>query len=128
MTLRYFFGWFFLLIAAVINGAIRDGVYLESLGELHAHQVSTLTVVLLFGVIIRGMSRAWPLQSSKQAWTVGGLWLVMTLCFEFGFFHFVMGHPWSELLQAYNIFEGRLWVVILLWTFIAPYVFWRLRQ
>ncbi len=127
MILRYILGWFVLLIAAIINGAIRDKVYKESLGELTAHQVSTLTGILLFGVVIWGMNRVWPIESSRQAWTIGLIWLVMTMCFEFLFFHYVTGHPWSELLGNYNIFEGRVWVMLLLWVLVAPYIFWRMR-
>ena len=36
MLFRYTLGWFVLLIAAVVNGAIRDGMYKESLWTLVA--------------------------------------------------------------------------------------------
>ena len=125
---KYILGWFVLLITAVINGAMRDGLYKESLGDLAAHQVSTVSGISLFAVVIWWMGRHWPIPSAQQAWMIGIMWLVMTLCFEFGFFHFVMGHPWSELLQAYNILEGRVWIVVLIWTLVAPYVFFRIGQ
>jgi hypothetical protein len=128
VVLRYTLCWFILLIAAVINGAVRDAFYKDSLGDLSAHQLSTLTGIVLFGVIIGGMSRPWPIESSRQAWTIGLFWLVMTVAFEFLFFHYVMGHSWSELLGNYNIAKGRVWVLVLLWTLIAPYVFWRVRR
>lgn len=128
MIIRYLFGWFVLLIVAIINGAIRDKVYKESLGELAAHQVSTLTGIVLFGIVIWGLNKLWPLESSRQAWTIGFIWLAMTVAFEFLFFHYVTGHSWGELLNDYNILEGRVWVLVLLWTLIAPYVFWRLRH
>lgn len=127
MTLRYILAWLILLVAAIINGTIREAVYKNRLGELHAHQVSTLTGFILFGLIIWGLSRLWPLQSAKQAWTVGFIWLALTLTFEFLFGHFVAGHPWSKLLHDYNIIEGRVWPLILIWVTIAPYVFYRLR-
>jgi hypothetical protein len=37
-----------------------------------------------------------------------------------------MKHPWSRLLHDYNLFEGRLWVLVLLWVTLAPYVFHKL--
>lgn len=126
MILRYTFAWFILMVAAIINGAIREAVYKNSLGELRAHQVSTLTGIILFGVIVWGLSRLWPLTSAKQAWAVGFVWLVMTIVFELLFGHFVAGHPWNKLLQDYNIFEGRMWLLVLIWTVIAPYVFYKL--
>jgi|GEM_PF-3364541 len=83
MIIRYAFAWLILVVAAIINGAIREGVYKNHLGELRAHQVSTLTGIILFGVIVWGLSRLWPLASAKQAWTVGCIWLAMTIAFEF---------------------------------------------
>lgn len=127
MILRYTLAWLILMVTAIINGAIRESVYKNSLGELHAHQLSTLTGIILFGVIIWSLSRLWPLASAKQAWTVGFIWLSMTIAFEFLFGHFVAGHPWSKLLHDYNIFAGRVWPLVLIWTTIAPYVFYKLR-
>ncbi|MBM2847043.1 MAG: hypothetical protein HW407_2355 [Bacteroidetes bacterium] len=128
MILRYILCWFILLIVAMFNGVIREKVYKESLGELTAHQVSTLTGIVLFGITIWGLSKLWPLESSRQAWAIGLICLMMTVAFEFLFFHYVTGNSWSELLNNYNIFEGKVWVLVLLWTLIAPYVFWRVQQ
>ena len=63
---------------------------------------------------------------SVPALAIGGIWLALTVAFEFLFGHYVMGHPWSRLFHDYNLLEGRLWVLVLVWTFIAPYVFYRL--
>jgi hypothetical protein len=38
-----------------------------------------------------------------------------------------MGHPWKRLFHDYNLLRGRLWVLILIWTGVAPYVFFRLQ-
>jgi hypothetical protein len=128
MIWKYILGWFALLIAAIINGAVREAVYKQSLGELTAHQLSTLIGIILFGIIIWGMTRLWPLRASKQAWIVGAVWVSMTICFEFVFGHYVMGNSWQRLLHDYNILEGRLWPLVLVWTLIAPYLFTRLRR
>lgn len=127
MILRYTLAWFILMVAAIINGAIREAVYKNRLGDLSAHQFSTLTGIILIGVIVWGLSRLWPLASAKQAWTVGFVWLAMTIAFEFLFGHFIAGHPWSKLLHDYNIFAGRVWLLVLIWTTIAPYVFYKLK-
>ena len=37
MILRYTFAWLILMAAAIINGAIREAVYKNSLGEVRAH-------------------------------------------------------------------------------------------
>lgn len=127
MILRYTLAWFILMIAAIINGAIREAVYKDRLGDLRAHQLSTLTGIIFFGVIVWTLSRLWPLVSAKQAWIVGFVWLIMTMAFEFLFGHFVAGHPWCRLLQDYNIFAGRVWPLVLIWVTIAPWIFYKSR-
>jgi hypothetical protein len=59
---------------------------------------------------------------------IGLIWLGMTVVFEFGFGHFVMGHPWKKLFNDYNILEGRVWALVLIWITIAPLVFTKLRS
>ncbi|NUM78602.1 hypothetical protein HUU40_29940, partial [candidate division KSB1 bacterium] len=66
MLLRYTLAWFVLMIAAIINGALREAVYKNSLGDLRAHQLSTLTGIILLGVVIWVLSRIWPLASAQQ--------------------------------------------------------------
>jgi hypothetical protein len=119
---RYAFLWFPLVIVAIVNGLIRQELIIPLTGDLAGHQVSTVTfVLLLFGYTWLVMRR-WPIPASKQSWQIGAMWLVMTVVFEFGFGHYVMGHPWERLLHDYNLIEGRLWVVVLAATFVAPAV------
>jgi hypothetical protein len=128
MIRKYMIGWFGLLIIAMINGALRDLVYKPLIGDLSAHQVSVAIGIILFGLFIWYLTKCWPLSSSRQAWIVGFMWLSMTEAFEFLFFHFVRGVPWNVLLYDYNILEGRLWILVLLWVTIAPWLMWRWKR
>ena len=51
--------------------------------------------------------------STADAWAVGAMWLAMTLAFEFVAGHYVFHTPWTTLLADYNIFTGRLWILVL---------------
>lgn len=116
----YIIAWFPMLLLAILNGAARDALYKNKLGELRAHQVSTFTGMILFflyGLILNLFKQ---FESLSQAFLVGFIWVIMTVIFEFGFFHFVMKHPWEELLADYNIFRGRLWGVFLLFLLFLP--------
>jgi len=124
----YALGWLCLLAIAMANGALREGLYGPHLAELTAHQLSTVLGLLLFTLYIGWFTAHWPLPSAGQAIGVGALWLALTLAFEFGFFHYVMGQPWSRLLHDYDLSAARLWVLIPVWTAVAPYVFYRLRS
>lgn len=122
MILRYSLLWFALAIIAIANGILREQTYGKILTELSAHQVSTVTGVLFSGAFVYFIHRAWPIESSSQAWSIGTIWLISTIIFEFGFGHYIAGHPWSHLLNDYNIFAGRVWLFFLVWVFVMPVV------
>ena len=127
MILRYTIAWIGLAIIGIINGVIREVGYGKFLGELLAHQVSSVTGIILFGLFTWCLTLRWRMQSSGQAFTIGIIWLALTIAFEFLFGHYVMKHPWSRLFYDYNILEGRVWILVLVWITIAPYVIYRLR-
>jgi len=124
MLTRYLLAWLGLPLIGIINGAIRQLVYRDALGDLTAHQLSTVTGILFFGLYIWLLSRWWPLPSARTAITVGLIWLALTIGFEFIFGHYVMRNSWEWLLGDYNLLAGRLWVLVLLWITAAPYVFY----
>jgi hypothetical protein len=125
---KYVLAWIPMVFIATPNGALREGWYRKHLSELQAHQVSTATGVLLFGVYIRVLIRLWRPVASRQAITIGLVWLGMTVAFEFLFGHYVAKRDWNELLRNSNIFAGRIWLVGFVWVTIAPYVLYRLQQ
>ena len=122
MILTYTLAWFPLVILAILNGALREKGYRRFMSELRAHQLSTLIGIVLVGIYVWIMELLWPLESSQQAFQIGGIWLVLTILFEFGFGHYVMGHPWEKLFHDYNIFTGRVWLLFVIWTAISPLV------
>jgi hypothetical protein len=61
-------------------------------------------------------------QTIQDAWTIGIIWVVLTLAFEFLGGHFLFGKPWQELLADYNLFAGRIWVMVLIVTLMTPVI------
>lgn len=121
--LKYGLAWFPMVVIAVLNGVLRECVYGKFVTELRAHQISTLLGCIFLGVYMAGLIYLWRPESAGQALDVGALWFVLTVCFEFVFGRFVGKHSWKRLLQDYNIFAGRVWILLLIWVGIAPYVF-----
>lgn len=74
------------------------------------------------------LHRRWPIDTAQTALAVGVIWAMLTLAFEFGFGHWVAGQSWAELLEAYNLADGRVWVLVPIWTMIAPTVMPALQQ
>ena len=125
MIWKYFAAWFPLVALAILNGTLREFGYKPFVGDLTAHWLSTATFLCLLGLYIWAVERKWVLASSRQAWLIGLMWLAMTVLFEFGFGHYIMGHSWEKLLHDYNIFEGRMWVLVLGATFAGPWLFFK---
>ena len=126
MLVRYLSGWFLLMLIAIVNGAVREATYGRSVTDLAAHQISTATGILSIGAAAWLLGRIWPIRYASQAFAIGGLWLAMTVAFEFGFGRYVAGHSWTRLLADYNLLEGRVWPVFLLWIAVVPYLCHRL--
>ena len=114
MILRYSLLWFALAFIAIARGVLREKTYGTFLSELSAHQLLTITGILLSGAFVYTMHRVWPIESSAQAWMIGVIWLVSTIIFEFGFGDYVVGHSWAQLLHDYNIFQGGVWSLFLI--------------
>jgi hypothetical protein len=123
MTLKYFFAWFGMMVLAIINGGLRDVVYKPLVGDLPAHQISTVILIVLLAGYFWLLVKIWPIKSASQAWLIGGMWFVMTEAFEFGVGRFISGDSWDALFHAYDLFAGQVWVFIPLWVLTGPYVF-----
>lgn len=113
--------WLAFIPVAILNGTIRVYGYQSWVGELAAHQISTFTACLLFlGMIYFFVKWNREQATMKRMFLVGIIWVALTILFEFGFGHYVMGHPWEKLLFDYNLFAGRLWILVLLVTLLGP--------
>ena len=127
MVLKYTIAWIPMVFIAIANGAVRQLGYGRFLSELFAHQLSCLIGILLFLTYTWCLSCYWQLESFRQAFTIGLIWLTLTILFEFLFGHYVTKVPWGKLLHDYNILEGRLWVLVLIAVLMAPYAVFRIR-
>jgi hypothetical protein len=116
-----------MMFLAIINGTIRDFVYKPYVGELTAHQLSTVILLILFAAFIWLLTKKMPLQSKSQALQIGGIWFVMTEIFEFGLV-IKQGLSFDEMLHTYNIFDGQLWILIPLWVLVGPFLMYRFVQ
>ena len=126
--LKYILAWIPMLFIAIFNGAVREMWLVEYFGELRAHQLSCVTGIVLLGAFIWAVIRNWRPACAGAAVTIGLIWLIMTIAFEFLFGFYVRGITWSGLFHEYNLFVGRLWVLVLVWVTIAPYLFYVLQN
>ena len=117
--------WFVIMLIAILNGAVRDILLVPRLGDPVARALSCLTLAALI-VLVTWISLRWihPV-SLDDAWTIGVMWVAMTLTFEFVAGHYLFHTAWSTLLADYNLLAGRLWIVVLVTTIVAPALIFR---
>ena len=122
-----FAAWLAIAVVGVVNGVVRVALLQPALGEYPAHVVATLvTGIPAFLLVMYLYLRYGPLaHSRREGLALGVYWLVLTVVFEFGFGHYVVGHPWSRLLADYDLLAGRLWVLVLVAILLGPLVIGR---
>src|SRR5690606_18552684 len=76
---RWLAAWLGLAALGVGNGIARVALYEDAVGDRPAHQISTVTLMLLIAGYAWMLQRAWPLTSSRLAWQVGAAWALMTM-------------------------------------------------
>jgi uncharacterized PurR-regulated membrane protein YhhQ (DUF165 family) len=119
--------WLVILVLAVLNGALRDQMIIPVIGSLGGLVASgTILSVCIFLVAFVAAPWYGPL-ASRQWLRVGLFWLLLTLVFEFSFGRFVQHKAWVELLDAYTFRGGNIWPVVLLTTFLSPWLAARIR-
>ena len=114
--------WLLIAVLANLNGAIRQFVIIPLSNEGAGHVISTL---MLAGIVLltTWLTIGWMRPSTAgEAWTIGAVWLLLTLAFEFGFGHYVFGKPWSVLLADHRLDQGRIWTLVPVITLLAPWL------
>lgn len=127
MIARALVVWCLLLLLAVFNGGVRDTWLSPALGDTAGRAISTVLLSLLI-LVATWLTVRWIGPSSAgRAMAVGALWVILTLAFEFGVGHYGFGKSWAELLADYDVLRGRIWILVLLVTFLAPLLTARFR-
>jgi hypothetical protein len=115
--------WFLFMIVAIINAVLRNGVYKPIIGDLRAHQLSTIIFIAIILILTYLVFRFSKMEvTTQQTFIIGSIWLLATICFEFLAGHFAFGNSWDKLLADYNILKGRIWSLVLITMFFSPYL------
>ena len=124
---RSFVVWGLLVLLAVLNGGVRDTWLSPRLGDTVGRAISSITLSALI-LLATWLTIRWiDPRTTGQALALGALWLGLTLAFEFGAGHYGFGKSWTELLADYDLTRGRIWVLVLIVTLVAPVWTARLR-
>ena len=67
MIFKYILLWFPMTLIAIFNALLRESVYGPYMSELRAHQVSTLTAIIFFGIYVWLISGRWRIESGSTS-------------------------------------------------------------
>jgi len=114
--------WLFVALAAMMNGMFRSLFLVPRLGDHAAHVLSVLMLmifVLLFSSVL--VDRFLREYVNADLFLIGFLWVTMSVSVDFLFEYFVMDVPWRVILHDYDLFSGRIWLLVLATEFIGPW-------
>ena len=127
MISNYFLLWIPMILIAFANATFRQLVFIKKMNELRAHQLSTITLIILCSIYVWFIFPHLYIPNIQQAFLAGGMWIMLTVLFEFSLGLFT-GRSFSTLLTDYNLMAGRIWLFFLLWLFLLPYVNYVIRK
>ena len=115
--------WVVMVLGAIANGSFRQSVLVPHIGSKGAHVASSLSLsMVVLAVSYLSLAVLDADFSNAELWLTGVLWVCLTVTFEFGFGHYVVKKTWGALLEDYNLFKGRVWLMVLAVTLAAPFI------
>ncbi|QQO07744.1 hypothetical protein [Breznakiella homolactica] len=119
--------WLTIIPLAILNGALRQFVLDPLLGMTYAKPVSGLILcALIFFVSFLFIPRLGK-GTGKTYGLMGFVWAFLTVIFE-TVLGLALGSSFSEIIGAYNITTGNLWLAVVLFTGIAPWLTAKIRR
>ena len=125
IVIKSFLVWLMIIPLAVINGLVRDCVIQPLLGRyalpLSGIALCGLVLALTWLCIPRlGVSR------SGQVVGMGLVWAILAIVFEC-LLGFALGRSWADLLAAYDMSSGNLWLLVVVCVGCAPWLAAKMR-
>ena len=127
MSVKYFLLWLPMILLAFGNATVRELVFNKYFSEIRAHQLSTITLIVLCSIYVSFVFPFLNVQSSTQAFLIGSVWVLLTVVFEFSLGR-LTNKSWQYLFQDYNLFSGRIWLLFLIVLLLLPYIFYASRN
>ena len=119
--------WSLIIPLAVLNGGFREMVLTPQLGESCAQPVSGIILLILIFIVSLIFIPRIGSGSQKTYWKIGVLWITLTIMFEI-IFGLAAGNTTTELLKAYDVSTGNIWLLIVLFTGIAPWLVAKIKK
>jgi len=119
--------WLSIIPLAVLNGGFREKCLISWVGENYAEPISGFILCLLIFLVSFIFIPRIGKGKSKTYWKIGGLWIGLTVVFE-TILGLALGKTLMELLKAYDVSTGNLWLLVVLFMGITPWFVAKIKQ
>jgi len=116
--------WLGLALLISGNELLRDATYRPALGRVESMALAAIVSAALVAGIARIFVALRPDVTHRQWVEVGRIWLVLTVALEFAWSWYAT--PEGGMLERYNLFIGRIGLLVPLAALFAP-PFWSRR-
>ena len=127
MIKKSFFIWLALVFLAILNGALRETVVNPLIGERYGLPLSGVLLCIFLFVLCWFCIPRIGRGTAKTYWIIGLWWIIWTVLFETGF-GLLTGDSIAALIKAYDITTGNLWLLVVSFTGIAPWLTAKMRK
>ncbi len=119
--------WILIVIAESIHGTIRQIFIAPMIGDMLSRQVGVFVGSAII-LLISWLSARWlDAKTLKNQLQVGALWVVLIVVFEVGL-GTALGYTRERILSDYNLAQGGLMGLGLLFMLLAPALGAKLRK
>ena len=127
MRINYFLLWLPMIAIALANATFRELVIVNFYQVQTAHQLSTVSLIILCTIYIWSIFPYLKVNSTRQSLFIGLVWVLLTILFEFTLGIFT-SQSWESMLDAYNLLSGNIWTVFLVFLFLTPYILFTIKK
>ena len=127
MYYKSFFIWLLITPLAILNGAFRQLVLEPSLGTGIANPISCFILCGLIFIVSIIFIPKLRKGTVKTYIKIGLLWILYTILFE-TVLGLVIGSTFTEIINAYDITTGNLWLLVVLFIGFAPWLVAKIKR
>jgi hypothetical protein len=125
--LRGFVVWLVIILAETLHGILRTLWLAPYVGDFRARQLSVFTGAIIILLIAIAFVRWIRASQVSELLSIGVLWLVLTVSFEVVLGRFVLGYSWERITSDYNLLQGGLLSIGLVFLTLSPFIAGKVR-
>lgn len=119
--------WVLIIPLAILNGGFREKILMPWLGEQAALPISGILLCILIFLVTVLLLHKLVKGDNKIYWAIGTVWIFFTIGIEF-IIGYMMNSPMEEMLAAYDITTGNLWLLIVIFIGFVPWLSAKIRK